>query len=225
MEEILVVDDERAVRNGLKSLLSTGGYSVRLARSGGQALEQFRSRRPDLVLLDVMMPGMSGFAVCSEMRSEDELVPILFLTSLESEANEVRGLGLGADDYISKTAGEAELFARIRRALDRSAAFRKQSALSRRTEIGKITVDFDALTLKGPGVDEHLTKTEADVLWLLNSERGRFFSSDEILEVLRGSDVSYDGALRTHMSRLRRKFGKASPMIANLRGTGYKIIA
>ena len=117
MAEILVVDDERSVRNGLKALLSTGGYSVRLARSGLQALEQFRTRRPDLVLLDVMMPGTNGFDVCREIRREDALVPILFLTSVENEANQVRGFGLGADDYISKTAGEAELFARIRRAL------------------------------------------------------------------------------------------------------------
>ena len=225
MSEILVVDDERTVRNGLKALLSTGGYSVKLARTGAQAIAMFRTRRPDLVLLDVMMPGTNGFAVCREIRREDALVPVLFLTSLESEANEVRGLGLGADDYISKTAGEAELFARIRRALERSAAIKRQSSLPRRAEIGKVTVDFDALTLRGPDVDEKLTKTEADVLWLLNTERGRFFSTDEILEVLRGSDVSYDGALRTHMSRLRRKFGKASSMIANLRGTGYKIIA
>ena len=222
MAEILVVDDERSVRNGLKALLTTGGYSVRLARSGAQALEQFRTRRPDLVLLDVMMPGTSGFAVCSEIRREDALVPVIFLTSLENEANQVRGLGLGADDYISKSAGEAELFARIRRALERSAAFMKNAAQPRRAEIGRLTVDFDALTLRGPGVDERLTKTEADVLWLLNSERGRFFSSDEILEVLRGAD---DSALRTHMSRLRRKFGVAASMIVSLRGTGYKLLA
>ena len=222
MAEILVVDDERSVRNGLKTLLSTGGYSVRLARSGAQALEQFRTRRPDLVLLDVMMPGTSGFAVCSEIRREDALVPVIFLTSLENEANQVRGLGLGADDYISKSAGEAELFARIRRALERSAAFMKSAAQPRRAEIGRLTVDFDALTLRGPGVDERLTKTEADMLWLLNSERGRFFSSDEILEVLHGTD---DSSLRAHMSRLRRKFGAAADMIANLRGGGYKLLA
>ena len=225
MAEILVVDDERSVRNGLRALLFNGGYSVRLARSGLQALEQFRTRRPDLVLLDVMMPGTNGFVVCREIRRDDPLIPVIFLTSLETEANEVRGFGLGADDYISKTAGEAELFARIRRALERSAAIRKSSSQPRRAEIGSVAVDFDALTLRGPGVDERLTKTEADVLWLLNTERGRFFSTDEILEVLRGSDVAYDGALRTHMSRLRRKFGKAASMIASLRGTGYKIIA
>ena len=225
MAEILVVDDERTVRNGLKALLSTGGHAVRLARSGAQALEQFRTRRPDLVLLDVMMPGKGGFEVCREMRAEDSLVPILFLTALDNEANQVRGFGLGADDYIPKTAGEAELFARVRRALERSAEYRRQSSLPRRAEIGKVTVDFDSLTLRGPGVDERLTKTEADVLWLLNTERGRFFSTDEILEVLRGSDVSYDGALRTHMSRLRRKFGNSAPMIVSLRGSGYKLLA
>ena len=225
MAEILVVDDERTVRNGLRSLLSAGGHSVRLARSGTQALEQFRTRRPDLVLLDVMMPGTSGFTVCREIRAEDPLVPVLFLTALENEANQVRGFGLGADDYIPKSASEAELFARIKRALERSAAFRKQSSLPRRAEIGNVTVDFDALTLRGAGIDERLTKTEADVLWLLNTERGRFFSTDEILEVLRGSDVAYDVALRTHMSRLRRKFGRASHMIESLRGSGYKLLA
>ena len=225
MAEILVVDDERAVRNGLKALLQTGGYSVRLARSGPQALEQFRTRRPDLILLDVMMPGGGGFEVCREIRREDALVPVIFLTALENEANQVRGLGLGADDYIFKTAGEAELFARIRRALERHSAIRRQAAMPRRTDIGKVTVDFDAMTLRGPGIDEHLTKTEADFLWLLNTERGRFFTKDEILEVLRGSDVSYDSALRAHVSRLRRKFGKFAPMIVGVRCSGYKTLA
>ena len=225
MAEILVVDDERSVRNGLKALLSSGGYSVRLARSGPQALELFRTRRPDLVLLDVMMPGKGGFEVCREIRGEDPLVPVIFLTSLENEANQVRGFGLGADDYIPKTTGESELFARVRRAIERSSEFRRQSAMPRRAEIGRMTVDFDALTLRGPGVDERLTKTEADVLWLLNTERGRFFSTDEILEVVGGSDAAYDGAIRTHMSRLRRKFGAAAPMIVSLRGSGYKLLA
>jgi len=224
MAEILVVDDERAVRVGIKTLLSACGYAVRLARRGLQGLEMFRTRRPDLILLDVMMPGTTGFDVCREIRAEDPFVPIIFLTALESEANQVRALGLGADDYISKTAGEAELFARIRRALERTAAFKAGASGLRHAEIGKLTIDFDALTVRGPGVNVHLTKTEGDILWLLNSERGRFFQTDEILEVVRGPDISYESSLRTHMSRLRHKLGKASCMIVNQRGSGYKLL-
>ena len=137
MAEILVVDDERAVRVGIKTLLSACGYAVRLARRGLQGLEMFRTRRPDLILLDVMMPGTTGFDVCREIRAEDPIVPIIFLTALESEANQVRALGLGADDYISKTAGEAELFARIRRALERTSAFKAGASGLRHAEISR----------------------------------------------------------------------------------------
>ena len=224
MAEILVVDDERIVRTAIKDMLTENGFSVRLSHRGVHAVEQFLAKRPDLVLLDVMMPGKTGFEVCREIRVVDRTTPVLFLTSAATEVNQVRAFGLGADDCISKNAGEAELVARIRRALERAASFKESVALPRRTQIGRLSVDFDALTACGPGVEVKLTKTEGDILWLLNTERGRFFSQDEILEVVRSSGVFSEGLLRTHFSRLRRKLGTAAGMIASLRGSGYKLV-
>ena len=107
--EILLVDDERTVREGLKRLLESEGFAVRTARDGVDALAKLSDKRPDAVLLDVMMPKLNGFALCTELRKTDALLPVVFLTAKDSEADEIRGMGLGADDYVSKSAGEEVL--------------------------------------------------------------------------------------------------------------------
>lgn len=221
MSEILVVDDERAIRNGQRALLKAEGYAVRTAKNGDEALTAFAESRPDLVLLDVMMPGRNGFSVCEEIRRSDALVPVVFLTAKAGEADQVRAFGLGADDYISKTAPAGELLARVRRALDRSEAIRSAMSGARTTSIGSVSVDYDALTISGDGIEERLTKTEADFLWLLDTERGRVFTYGEILDILRGGGISTVPVLQTHMSRLKRKLGRSGEMIINERGLGY----
>jgi two-component system phosphate regulon response regulator PhoB len=223
--EILIVDDERAIRAGLRALLKTEGFAVRTARNGDEALAAFAQRRPDCVLLDVMMPGLNGFAVCEQMRRSDALVPIVFLTAKEEETDQVRAFGLGADDYIFKTAGEAELLARLRRALERAATFRQAASGARTARLGVLTVEFDALTVTGGAEETRLTKTEADFLWLLATERGRLYTYGEILDVLRGGGVTTTAVLQTHMSRLKRKLGRAGEMIFNERGLGYKLLS
>ncbi|MBR1920964.1 MAG: response regulator, partial [Kiritimatiellae bacterium] len=120
MSEILLADDDRAVRRGYRALFEDEGYAVRTARNGDEALALFAERRPDLVLLDVMMPRKNGIAVCREIRRVDEAVPILFVTAAPSEAGLVRGLGHGADDYIDKARSSEELLARVAAALRRS---------------------------------------------------------------------------------------------------------
>lgn len=159
----------------MKALLEGEGFAVRTARDGDDALAKIAERRPDLVLLDVMMPKKNGFVTCEELRQSDQMLPVVFLTAKDSEADQVRGLGLGADDYVSKVAGEEVLLSRIRRALLRSAEFEME--LSRRNErpvrLGKVSVDLQALrvTIADREV-ARLTKTEADLLKLLNSARG-----------------------------------------------------
>ena len=223
MAEVLVVDDDRVMRRGLKALLESNGCQVRTARSGEEALARFREKRPDLVLLDVMMTGLNGFAVCEAMRGEDGFVPVIFLTARDGEAEKVRGLGLGADDYVSKSAGEPELIARVRRALQRAAAWREAAAGPRRACFGSVTVDFDALTAVGPGVDERLTKTEADILWLLNANRGKVVSFGEIADVVRGGNFD-DATIRTHVSRIKGKLSAAGVLLVNERGAGYRLV-
>ena len=197
--EILVVDDELAIRKGLAALLEESGYSVRTARDGIAALGAVRARRPDLVLLDVMMPLMDGFAVCESIRQHDRDLPIVFLTAKDADEDQVRGLEVGADDFVSKGVDNAVLLARIRKSIERG----------RR--------------LAGNVAPDDLTKTEADIYRLLASERGRYFSATEIFSAIRGEGYSGDeGNLRSHMSRLRGKL-PVGMSIEAIRGRGYAL--
>ena len=198
--EILVVDDELLIRKGLAALMEKNGYSVRMARDGIAALRAIRAGRPDLVLLDVMMPIMDGFAVCETIRRCDRDLPIVFLTSKDGDEDQVRGLEVGADDFVSKGADEAVLLARVRKTLERSER------------------------LLGNAAPDGLTKTEADIFRLLASERGRYFSAMEIFSAIRGEGYSGDeGNLRSHMSRLRGKLPQGMSVLAN-RGRGYALV-
>lgn len=225
MAEILVVDDERTIREGLKTVLSGEGFEVRAARDGDDALAKIAERKPDLVLLDVMMPRLNGFRVCEAIRREDNLLPVIFLTAKDSEADQVRGFGLGADDYVSKDAGEAVLLARINRALARAENFGAVVA-KRETEpirLGKVRVDPKSFSVLDPsGEIARLTKTEADILKLLDSERGAFFSVERLISELRGQGFACeDSMLYSHVSHLRRKLGPAGDLISSSRKAGY----
>ena len=227
MAEILIVDDERAIREGMKAVLSGEGFEVRTARDGEDALRRIDEKRPDLVLLDVMMPKMNGFRACEEIRRRDALLPVIFLTAKATEADQVRGIGLGADDYLPKAEGEAILIARVRRALERARMI--DDRLARRTaraiRIGEVTVDPDGLTVSDArGEIARLTKTEADILRLLDSERGRLFVLDDIITELRGNGFACEDAMvYTHVHNLRRKLGTAAEKLVNTRGVGYSL--
>ena len=201
MEEILIVDDERMVRAGLVHLLSDAEFSVREARDGKSALAAVLERRPDLVLLDIMMPGMDGFEVCEKLLASDRDLPVVFLTAKDSEGDQVRGLEVGADDFLSKTVGEEVLLARVRKALARAARL-----------------------VAGPAPSA-CTKTEADLYRLLSSARGKWFTYRDIFDSIRGEGYYGDeGAIRTQMSRLR---GKLPPgeKIESKRGCGYALFS
>ena len=228
MPEILIVDDERAIREGLKMTLSSEGFEVRTARDGDDALKKIAERKPDLVLLDVMMLRMNGFLVCEAIRKEDNLLPVIFLTAKDSETDQVRGIGLGADDYISKDCSDAVMLACIRRSLSRSKSIvetveKKSGALIR---VGKVTVDPKSYKVM-LGKDEvaRLTKTEVDLLEIFNSKRGDYFTSDQLIEMLRGQGFACaDSMLYTHISNLRRKLGRAGDMLASERCAGYCLL-
>ena len=221
--EILIADDEAAARRGFRALFEGEGYAVRTARDGEEALAKFKERRPDAVLLDVMMPKMNGIIACAEIRRSDPLVPILFFTAMPSDVGAVRALGLGADDYIDKAKSPEELLARVAAVLRRASviASDKRDKLS----LGGVTVDFATMTASGDGVSEELTKSEALFLRLLASERGRCFSFDEIFAALRGEGyIGDDNAVRCIAKRLKAKLGRAGELIANARGVGYKLV-
>ena len=222
MAEILIVDDERVVRKGLKALLAGEGFAVREARDGEEALSAIAEKRPDLVLLDVMMPKMNGFRACEEIRKIDALLPVVFLTAKAAEADQVRGMGLGADDYVSKDASDAVLFARLRRALERAEAYDAQSAV---LALGHVRVNLDRASLVDGEKTVVLTSSEIGILRLLVSGRGRVFTKDEIIAALRGAGYACeDGLVYTHVYNLRRKLGSAAEYLVCDRALGYKLM-
>ena len=225
MAEILLVDDEKALRDSLKAVLQGEGYEVRTARDGDEALVKIAEKRPDLVLLDVMMTRMNGYKCCEKIRETDKLLPVIFLTAKDGETDQVRGIGLGADDFVSKDASDAVLLARISRALARSSAIGEsiRSASGAVIALGAVSVDMKtfAVTEKGKEI-ARLTKTEADILKLLDSQRGKLVVQDDIITDLRGNGFACeDTMLYVHICNLRRKLGSASSKIVNKRGVGY----
>ena len=221
--EILIVDDERVLREAWKAVLLGEGYAVRTAKDGEDALAKIDEKRPDLVLLDVMMPKLNGFRCCEEIRRRDTLLPIIFLTAKDSEADQVRGIGLGADDYVSKTAGEALLLARIERALVRTREIGQHAAGDAIIRLGRVSVDLRTFSVFEDGREiAQLTKTEGGILKLLDSQRGEYFVADDIITELRGNGFACeDSMLYVHICNLRRKLGPASSLLATKHGVGY----
>lgn len=227
--EILIVEDERVIRVGLKATLETCGFAVRQARDGEDALGKIAERRPDLVLLDVLMPRMNGFRCCEEIRKRDALLPVVFLTANDSECNQVRAFDLGCDGFVSKAASEMLLVSCIRRAIDRSKESRKrieQSSNLSAVRVGPVVVDLRFLSvIENDCKIATLTKTEADILVLLNEKRGELVLVDDIISGLRGQGFVCETTLvYSHISHLRRKLGRAAGLISNVRGIGYCLL-
>ena len=225
MAEILVVDDERIVRETLKAVLEGEGHVVRLANTGEDALEKYHASRPDLVLLDVMMPGRNGYAVCEEIRRGDATLPVLFLTAIETEANEIRGMTVGGDDYILKTAPTEVMLARVRRALDRQSR-RAEPLHFAELRLGDARIDFAGRNIVfEDGTSERLTGAELDILRALASDRSRYFTLDEICVMMHCENHCIEPrTLRSQISRLKLKLGKCGELIHSERFIGYRLL-
>ena len=226
MAEILIIEDERAVRDGYARLFTGEGYKVRLARTGEEGVEKFRARRPDVVLLDVMLPGENGFTACRRLRALDALTPIVFNTQLDGPDDRVRALELGGDDYVLKTDPSAVLVARVARAVARYEAFQRARRPALTITVGRAVVDCCELTVRdGSRRNRVLTRTEFDILRLLAGARGRVFSSEEILDHIRGEGYACDdNTVYVHVWNLRRKLGTAGELIVTQRDAGYKLV-
>lgn len=212
--DILLADDERALRAFLKEALERRGFSVRCAPDGERALAMYRAKRPDLLLLDVMMPGMGGCAVCEAVRREDAETPVLFLTALDSEADELRGLGAGADGYVSKTVSEEILVARI------AAALRRGGRSPTCFDFGEWRVDPLKMSMRSlRGEIAALSEREVLLLRVFAGRPGEVFGGDALLTRYFGD--SGEGSLRVAISRLRAKLGAAGGDIRSVHGVGY----
>lgn len=223
--KILVVDDDQAVRESLRRSLTFNGYTVVLAVDGEDGLEKIRSERPDLAVLDVMMPRLDGLEVCRELRSHGDDVPILLLTARDSVSERVAGLDAGADDYLPKPFALEELLARVRSLFRRAA--RPAVVEGERTE----PLTFEDLTLNPETRDVtrgeraiSLTRTEFSLLELLMRNQRKVLSRNVILEEVWGYDFPTSGnALEVYIGYLRRKTEAdgESRLIHTVRGVGY----
>jgi len=198
---ILVVDDEPQIRRVLKTTLAADGYAIVEAHDGPEALEKLRGERPDLILLDMNMPGMDGLEVCREIRSASD-VPILMLTVRNAERDKVRALDAGADDYVVKPFGIQELLARIRAALRRASPDEEAVTVASK-ELG---FNFGARDFTVRGKQVHLTPKECEVLRELVRNHGKPISHRRLLQAVWGPDYGSElGHLRAYIKQLRKK--------------------
>lgn len=224
MAYVLFAEDDETLRTGLEAALTSEGYETCECKDGNEVLSAFAQRRPDLLILDVMMPGKSGFDVCVEVRRSDPTVPIIFLTAKTSEADVVIGLGLGADDFIPKPFRIRELLARVSAALRRGrlAAATEPSDMF---TIGSARIDARRfLVSTGEPPDQPLTIRELGLLKEFAAHPGEVLSRDTLLDEVWGMD--YAGGTRTldqHIVQVRRKLGPSGDLIETVRGVGYRL--
>lgn len=236
MKRILVAEDEVAIREGLFDLLETEGYAVTVVADGEAALQAWKAGGIDLALLDIMMPKLSGYDVCKEIRKTDSGIPVVFLSAREEEIDKVLGLELGADDYIVKPFGVRELAARIKAALRRGERETKSSQGNQAPDsfsFGDCTVDpkrFCVDITRGSSTEHfELTSREAELLCWFYANTETVHTRDALLERFWG--VSYGGTTRTldqHIAKLRQKIEKdpANPHhILTVHGAGYRFRA
>ena len=217
--EILVVDDERSVRRGVAAILEGAGYVVREAKNGKEALRLFGEARPDLVLLDVMMPKMDGFSVCAAIREVDAAVPVLFLSALGDEENQLKGFGYGADDYIEKTLPAPLFLARVEAALRRTRAAEPSGDFG----FGEWRVKAAQRSMRrSTGETAELCDREIALLRLLAARRGEALSRDWLAVKLWGRDAAVsDNLLSVLVYGLRGKLAAEGRAIRTVRGVGY----
>jgi DNA-binding response OmpR family regulator len=228
-ERILVVEDDAAVAKGLIYSLESDGFQTRWAARGQEAVEAVWSENPQLILLDIRLPDISGFDVCSQLRARGAKQPILMLTARDEEVDRVLGLELGADDYIVKPFSLRELISRIRAQLRRA-----YGELAGGTDVpelvfGQLTIDLERMTVNKAGQLVHLTPSELRILHHLASHPNRAFSRGEIIQGVWGFDevVGSDRTIDVHIRHLRQKLedDPSHPRwIQTVRGVGYTFV-
>lgn len=225
MPRMLIADDNRKMTEILAEYARREGYRVDVVYDGREALNNFMANPADVVLLDVMMPFIDGFAVCREIRRISQ-VPILMITARNEDRDRIMGLDIGADDYIVKPFSPAEVMARVRAIMRRLDFSSDESASSGDYILGSLQINMDKAEVMVGGEEISLTHRERELLWLMSSNPERVFSRDELIDRLWGYD--YEGDLRTvdsHIKRLRAKLEEHDHgdwSITTVRGQGYK---
>ena len=221
-QTILVVDDEARIVKLVRDYLTRAGFDVLEARDGDRALTMARVERPDLIILDLMLPGADGLDVCRRLRKESD-VPIIMLTARVEEADRIVGLELGADDYVTKPFSPGELVARVRATLRRASGELGPSTMLR---AGDVELDTASLTVTVAEEPVDLTPTEFQLLAALVRQPGRIFTREQLLEAVHGVAFDgYDRSVDSHVKNLRRKI-ESDPRqpryIQTVYGVGYR---
>jgi two-component system, OmpR family, alkaline phosphatase synthesis response regulator PhoP len=222
MKQILVVDDEPRIAEICRDYLERAGFKVTLAANGADALALARTKRPDLVVLDLGLPKLDGLDVTRALRKHSN-VPIIMLTARVEESDKVTGLELGADDYLTKPFSPKELVARVR------AVFRRVEIGPGRAEViraGDVSLDIPRMQARVGSRTVDLTSTEFDLLAMLMRQPGRVFTRGQLLDAIRGDSVeSFDRAIDAHIKNLRRKLepdARSPRYVLTVYGVGYK---
>ena len=225
--KILVVDDEKKIVELVRTYLERDGFQVLEANDGRTALELFKRENPELLVLDVMLPGMDGLEVCREIRRVSS-VPVIMLTARSEDVDKLIGLELGADDYLTKPFSPRELVARIKAVLRRTRGTASPSSNKARLKLGDLTLDEERFEVSCHDETVSLTPAEFRILATMAKSPGRVFSRSQLLDMALGE--TYEGYERTidvHIKNLRHKLkeagGEGKCVIATVHGVGYKI--
>jgi len=222
-KKILVVDDEKKIVDILKAYLEREGYRVTAAYDGPGALESIRKNSPDLIVLDLMLPGISGWDVCKELR-RDSNIPVIMLTARDETAEKIIGLELGADDYITKPFDPKEVVSRVKAVLRRSECAQPSKSI---INVGDITIDARKRLVQRQGLPVELTPNEFELLRVLAESPGRVYTRMQLLDEIQGD--AYEGYERTidsHIKNLRKKIEpdpEKPAYIITVFGVGYKM--
>jgi two-component system OmpR family response regulator len=219
---LLLVDDEDNLRSMLEAALRHNGFDVSAVANGRDALDRATNDRPDLIVLDVMLPDLDGFEVCRRLRTDGNRTPVLFLTAKDATEDKVRGLTLGGDDYLVKPFSLEELVARAQAVLRRSGLSRADDSVLRCADL---EMDDDAHRVRRAGVEVSLSPTEYNLLRYLLQNTGRVVSKAQILDHVWQYDFGGDGGVvETYIGYLRRKIDNVEPrLIHTIRGVGYAL--
>lgn len=225
MSSILLIEDNRDYAATLGSNLEREGYDVSIAATGVEGLEKAKATRPDLIILDLMLPTMNGFTLLQRLRDEGHHTPVLIMTALSTEEEKLRGFGLGADDYVVKPCGLLEILARVRALLKRASA----SGVEPRSEIqvGDLTIDFSAREVRRGQEAIALRPKEFDLLAALVRHKGRVLSRADLLREVWGYAAGSESrTVETHLAALRERLGddpQAPRYIVTVRRAGYRL--
>lgn len=221
MFQILVVEDDPNTARLMRLVLKRDGYEVHQAANGQEALEMMDNHHVDLILLDVMMPVMDGYAFTEHLRAAKDTTPILMVTAKDLPEEKCKGFLVGTDDYMVKPVNEEEMLLRIKALLRRS-----QIASEHKLRIGKVTLDYDAFSVTRDGVSQTIPQKEFQLLYQLLSYPNRIFTRLQLMDEIWGMDSeSIDTTVNVHITRLRRRFESYPEFeLIAIRGVGYKAV-